>query len=116
MEVIMENLPKPYQQFAQDHSAVWEALEALGKAAAGEGPLDQKTRELVKLGMAAGAGSVTAVQSHTRRALDAGASPQEIEHTIVLGVTTLGFPTMMAALNWAKVAIADHVGRDSRNG
>jgi AhpD family alkylhydroperoxidase len=70
--------------------------------------LPPKTRELIKLGMAAAAKSESAVQSHTHRALEAGATPAEIEHAVVLGVTTLGFPAMMAALAWAQSAIEAH--------
>ncbi|HET9496335.1 MAG TPA: carboxymuconolactone decarboxylase family protein [Chloroflexia bacterium] len=104
----LHNLPGPYRSLAQEHSRVWQAYEALGKAAAEEGPLDLKSRELIKLGMAAGAGSMSAVQSHTHRALHAGATPEEVEHTLLLGVTTLGWPTTMAAYTWAKVALEDH--------
>ncbi|MEW5986863.1 MAG: carboxymuconolactone decarboxylase family protein [Chloroflexota bacterium] len=100
----MSKLPKTYQQFQKEHTAVWQAYESLGALAA-EGPLDQKTRELVKLGMAAAVQSESAVHSHTYRALAAGATAAEIEHTILLGVTTLGFPTMMAALSWARAAV-----------
>lgn len=101
------DLPGPYQAFTENHPAVLKAYETLGEAAAKEGPLDEKTRELVKLGMAAASRSVSAVQSHTHRALEAGVRPEEIEHAIILGVTTLGFPNMMAALSWAKGAMAE---------
>ena len=111
----MDNLPKPYQQFTREHSGVWEAYQALGKAASEDGPLDMKTRELVKLGMAAAGKSYSAVQSHTHRALQAGAGADEIEHTILLGVTTLGFPAMMAALSWAKAAMDTRAQGDSDN-
>lgn len=104
----MSNLPGPYERFTQEHPDLWQAYETLGTTASTSGPLDLKTRELVKLGMAAANGSVSAVQSHVHRALDAGVSPAEIEHAILLGVTTLGFPAMMAALTWAKAAIDDH--------
>jgi 4-carboxymuconolactone decarboxylase len=105
-EIVMSELPSSYQNFTQEHPEVLRAYEALGMAASREGPLDEKTRELVKLGMAAASGSVSAVQSHTHRALHAGVRPEEIEHAIILGITTLGFPTMMAALSWAKAAMA----------
>jgi AhpD family alkylhydroperoxidase len=101
----MSELPSSYQNFTQEHPDVLRAYEALGVAAAQEGPLDEKTRELIKLGMAAASRSVSAVHSHTHRALEVGARPEEIEHAIILGVTTLGFPTMMAALSWAKAAM-----------
>jgi len=58
--------------------------------------------------MAAATRSESAVQSHTHRALEAGATTAEVEHAILLGVTTLGFPTMMAALTWAQAAITAH--------
>jgi alkylhydroperoxidase/carboxymuconolactone decarboxylase family protein YurZ len=41
-----------------------------------------------------------AVHSHTKRALQAGAMRDEIYHTIVLLVSTIGFPKVAAAVNW----------------
>lgn len=111
----MTRLPRPYQRFQQEHARVWQAYDQLGAAAAEEGPLDARTRELIHLGMAAAIHSESAVQSHTHRALDAGCKPQEIEQAIILGVTTLGFPTMMAALTWAKAAIEEHPGPKLRS-
>jgi AhpD family alkylhydroperoxidase len=102
----MSQLPKPYQQFGEEHGSVYAAYEALGQAAANAGPLEAKTRELIKLGMSAANGSESGVQSHTYRALEAGATADEIQHALILGINTLGFSTMMAALTWAKQAIA----------
>ena len=59
--------------------------------------------------MAAAIRAETAVHSHTHRALDAGATPAEIEHAVLLGVTTLGFPAMMMALSWTRAALASRV-------
>ena len=106
----MSQLPKSYQQFGEEFPAVYAAYENLGAAAANAGPLDAKTRELIKLGMAAASRSESGVQSHTHRALEAGASADEIRHTLLLGINTLGFSTMMAALSWARQAIATHSG------
>ncbi len=77
------------------------AYEALGAATQEAGPLDTKTRALAKLAIATGAWREGAVHSHTRRALEAGCTPEEIRHVILLATTTLGFPSMMAALTWA---------------
>jgi AhpD family alkylhydroperoxidase len=107
-EAEMSQLPKPYQQFRTDHPEVYKAYEQLGEVAANAGPLDAKTRELIKLGMAAANRSESAVQSHTHRALEEGASSEEIEHTVLLGINTLGFPTTMAALTWTRAAMAAH--------
>lgn len=99
--------PRRFQQFGKDYAAVMQAYEALGEATAQAGPLDAKTRALVKLGIAVGAGREGAVHSHTRRALDAGCSPDEIRHVVLLATTTLGFPGMMAAWTW----VEDVLGR-----
>lgn len=104
----MPKLPKFYVRFKKDHPRVWKAYEKLGAAAAEAGPLNAKTRELIKLGMAAAAKSESAVHSHVHRALEAGASAGEVEHTVLLAVTTLGFPAMMTALAWVQAAIAGH--------
>jgi 4-carboxymuconolactone decarboxylase len=104
----MSNLPTPYREFTEQHQRVWEAYAQLGEAASEAGPLDLKTRELIKLGMSAAQRAETAVHSHTHRALEAGATPGEIEHAIVIGVTTRGLPARMSALTWARAAIAAH--------
>ncbi len=104
----MTTLPKGYRKFQEKYPQVYAAYETLGKTAAESGPLDEKTRELIKLGMAAARGSESAVQSHVHRALDAGASAEEIEHALVIGINTLGFPAMMTALSWAWAAIHNH--------
>jgi len=104
----MKHFPKAYQAFRTDYAAVFAAYERLGESAANAGPLDTRTLELIKLGMAAAGKSQSAVQSHTHRALEAGATPAEVEHALVAGVNTLGFSTMMAALSWAKAALDDH--------
>lgn len=84
-------IPETYRTFAREQQEIMAAYEQLGAAAANVGPLDQRTRELIKLGMAAAAKSESAVHSHVHRALEAGATAAEIEHAILLGVTTLGF-------------------------
>jgi alkylhydroperoxidase/carboxymuconolactone decarboxylase family protein YurZ len=55
--------------------------------------------------MAAARGSESAVKSHAHRAIEAGATPAEIEHALTLGINTLGFPAMMTALSWAWEAL-----------
>jgi alkylhydroperoxidase/carboxymuconolactone decarboxylase family protein YurZ len=41
------------------------------------------------------------VHSHARRAIEAGASVEEVRHAILLLTSTIGFPTVMAAMSWA---------------
>jgi AhpD family alkylhydroperoxidase len=106
----MGELPRTYQRFQNEYGDLWKAYDQLGAAAAEAGPLDKKVRELIKLGMASANQSESAVRSHTHRALEAGATADEIQHAVLLGITTIGFPAMMAALSWAQAAIEVHQG------
>jgi AhpD family alkylhydroperoxidase len=80
---------------------VLEALEALGRALRQAGPLDEKTAQLVQLAAAATIRSEGSVHSHVRRALEAGASADEVRHALLLITSTVGFPTVAAAMSWA---------------
>jgi AhpD family alkylhydroperoxidase len=93
-------LPKHYVNVMSKHPKLDKALEALGKALREEGPLDEKTAQLIQLAGAAGIRSEGSVHSHAKRALAAGATPEEVRHALFLLVTTIGFPTVMAALSW----------------
>lgn len=95
-------LPETYKEFAERFPAIVEAHERTAKAVDAAGPLDRKTSELIKLGISIGAGLETAVRSHTRRALEHGASREEIEQTVLLTMNTCGFPRMVAAWRWAR--------------
>ncbi len=93
-------LPSIVQKFIEHHPHVWEAYNKLGQTAAEAGPLDEKAERLVKLAIAVGGGLEGAVRSHTRRGIAAGLSPEEIQHVAVLGITTVGWPSAIAALSW----------------
>jgi alkylhydroperoxidase/carboxymuconolactone decarboxylase family protein YurZ len=36
-----------------------------------------------------------------------GITPKEIRHAVLLGLTTIGFPKMIAALNWVHEAFEE---------
>lgn len=92
--------PSGAGKFAADFPRLWEAYAALGQACAEVGPIDDRTRRLVKLGLSIGAASEGAVHSHTRQALEEGASAEELRQVAILAITTLGFPAAMAGLSW----------------
>jgi len=92
--------PKHYQQLTKRFPEVLSAVENLGSAIRSAGPLDKKTAELIGLGVAAASQSVGSVHSHARRAVAAGASKEEIEHALLLLISTIGFPKVAAALAW----------------
>ncbi len=92
--------PKAYAEFKKRFPAVVEAYENLGKACHWQGPLDPKSRELIKLGIAIGSGMEGASRAHVRIAREAGATEDEIRHAALLATTTIGFPAMMRAMRW----------------
>ncbi|MFZ2087916.1 MAG: carboxymuconolactone decarboxylase family protein [Desulfobaccales bacterium] len=92
----------PWYKFIKEHHGKYiDCLEQLGEVARREGPLDEKTSHLIQLAAAAAIRSEGSVHSHVRRALAAGASPEEVYHTLMLLTSTIGFPTTSAALSWA---------------
>jgi 4-carboxymuconolactone decarboxylase len=78
------------------------AVEALGKALKEQGPLDPESAHLVQLAASIAIHSEGGVHSHVRQALENGATREEIRHAIILLTSTIGFPTVSAALSWAE--------------
>ena len=95
-------LPQPVQGLRKTYPGVWKSFQDLGEQCHRAGPLDERVRRLVKVGIAAAAQSEGAVHSAVRHAQTAGVSPKEIRHAILLTITTIGFPRAMAALSWAE--------------
>ena len=96
----MSKVPKRFSDFIDLYPEVGASYKALGNATAQVGPLDRRTTQLVKLGVSVGMRHEGAVHAHCRKALEAGCTPDEIRHAVVLATTTLGFPGMMAAYSW----------------
>jgi len=91
-----------YQFLREAHPQYMAALEDFGKVVRHEGPLDEKTGQLVQLAAAAAIRSEGSVHSHVKRAVAAGATAEEVSHAIILLTSTIGFPSVAAALNWAR--------------
>jgi len=102
-----EKLPGAAAIVAEQHPALWEAFQKLGEACSNAGPLDDRTRRLIKVALAIGAGSVGGTHSHVRRALAEGATAEELEQVALLCIPTLGFPHAVAALTWIRDYTAD---------
>lgn len=100
-------LPKNYQNIRMRYEEYGQALSELGKAMKEAGPLDEKTAHLVQIGAAAAIRSEGAVHSHTRRALELGASPDEIYHSVLLLTSVIGFPNVAAAVSWVDDIVQD---------
>jgi len=97
-----EKLPKPTRALQKEFPKVWKSFQELGKDCHSAGTLDERVRRLVKIGIAAAAQSEGALHSAVRNARKAGVSSAEIRHSILLSMTTVGFPRAMEALAWAE--------------
>lgn len=99
-------LPKAAQRTADTFPEVWAAYQALGSATEKAGPLDNKTRRMIKLGIAIGAAYDSAARSHIRRALrEDGVSVEELRHVALLAITTTGWSRGVAALDWIETVL-----------
>ena len=101
----MKGLPKTFREFVDLHPEIWKAHDKLTQACADAGPLDRKTRELIKVGMSLGAGLETATMRHAIMARENGAEPAEIYQTVLMAMTTCGHPTAMAGWQWVQTAL-----------
>jgi 4-carboxymuconolactone decarboxylase len=98
----MADIPGHYKFEQKKRGLFIDAVEALGKTLKEQGPLDTKTAHLVQMAASIAIHSEGGVHSHVRRAAENGATPEEIYHAIILLTSTIGFPTVSAALSWAE--------------
>lgn len=93
-------LPKFLQKVIKKYPRVWASYENLGSTLSDIKGIDRRQQQLVKLGISIGAGQEGAVHSHVRRCKSAGFTDEEIYHTALLAVTTIGWPSAIATLSW----------------
>ncbi len=98
-----QRLPRTFEKLQQTYPALVDAHEQMAQAVDAIGPLDPKTCSLIKIGISVGAGLESAVRSHVRRAMQAGATKAEVEQAIFLAMNTVGFPKTVAAWSWAQI-------------
>jgi alkylhydroperoxidase/carboxymuconolactone decarboxylase family protein YurZ len=94
------DIPQHFVSIKERFPDVIAASEELGKTAKAAGPLDEKSAHLIQLAAAAAMRSHGAVHSHARRALQAGARPDELYHAILVLISTIGLPAVAAAIGW----------------
>jgi len=95
-------IPKSYQKMHESFPKFMQAYESMGKAAREAGPLTDREVSLVKLAISITAGLEGGAHSHTRKALKAGCSSDDLRHVALLTAPTIGFPTMMRAKSWVE--------------
>lgn len=95
LDVIEKNL----KYLTESHSEIYDAYEKYGKLVHEQGgPLDEKTRWLIKVALSTDCQYPYALRTHIQKALRHGCTKEEIEHAILLVAPTSGFPKMMQGL------------------
>jgi 4-carboxymuconolactone decarboxylase len=97
-----EQLPGHIQRFMTQQPDISRAFQELGRRVHETGPLVERERRLVKLGIAIGAGTEGGVHSAVRNCLADGLGAEDIRHAARLAITTVGWPHAMAALSWVE--------------
>ena len=102
-----QKLPKHYVSIGRRYEKYGDVLGDLGRVVREIGPIDDKTSQLIQLAASAAIRSEGAVHSHARRAMDMGASSDEVYQSILLLTSTIGFPNVAAAISWVDDLIED---------
>lgn len=85
--------------FTENHREIYEAYENYGRTIHEKGgPLDEKTRWLIKVALSTDCQNEYSLRTHILKALESGCTEEEIEHTLLLVAPTAGFPKMMHGL------------------
>lgn len=103
----INELPETFKSLVDKYPEVWKAHEQFTIACAEAGPLDRKTIELIKVGICIGGGLETATQRHALMAVENGASKEEVYHTALMAMTTLGHPRAAAGWKWINSVLGD---------
>ncbi len=94
----MKDLHEAFTLFKKEFPKVYAGHEALGKKIHEEGgPLPEKVRWLIKVAVSGASGHDIALETHIVKARKAGATEDEIKHTLLLIIQTAGFPMVMEA-------------------
>lgn len=102
---VVPSPPKIYQEFVKRYPKLEKAWEQLSEAGR-EGPLEDKTLRLVKLGIAIGAMREGEIRANLRKAVALGISQAEIEQVIALAAATLGMSATVAVFSWVENEMA----------
>ena len=106
----MGSIQENFEYFKENHGDIYEAYSSYGKAIHEDGgPLDEKTKRLMKVAISATIQNEYSLTTHIRKALKAGASLEEVEHTILLVAPTVAAgPFVMNTAEELKQAAKDY--------
>lgn len=95
-----DKMPKHHQNIREKFPEYGKALSKLGESVRSSGPIDEKNVHLIQLAASTAIRSEGGVHSHARRAIENGASSEEVYQAVLLLTSTIGFPNVAAALSW----------------
>ncbi len=99
----MKDLHPIFSQLKNEFPKVYEKHMQLGREIHMEsGPLDEKTRWLIKIAISAATGHTRALETHLAKAQAAGVTDEQISHALLLLVPSCGFPAFMEAYSTSK--------------
>jgi AhpD family alkylhydroperoxidase len=101
----MAGLPPAFAAMKDAYPAVWDSQSAMNQSCDEAGPLDARTRELIKVAVLAAAGHEQSVKGHTNLALEAGASAAEVRQAVLLAAGPVGIPAVAYGLSWVEDAL-----------
>ncbi len=104
---VSDYLPRVYVDFIERFPDVAEAQGALARTVRERCPFDHKTDRLITFALAVGAHADGPVRSNVRKALQEGATVDELRAIALAAITTCGFPTAIAAMRWIDEVIAE---------
>ncbi len=94
----MKDLHEIYTVFKKDFPDINAAHESLGEKIHEEsGPLPDTVRWIIKIAVSGASGHHLALETHIKKAREAGATDEEIKHALLLLIQTVGFPAFMEA-------------------
>jgi alkylhydroperoxidase/carboxymuconolactone decarboxylase family protein YurZ len=99
--------PTTYNEFVSRFPSLGKSWELMHEAGEAAGPLTDRERQLIKLGISIGALREGAVHSAVRKARAAGIKREEIEQVAAISATTIGLPSAVAAWTWVR-EVAPH--------
>lgn len=102
----MKDVHEVFTRFKEEFPEVYARHEALGREIhENAGPLDEKSRWLIKIAISAACNHKRALATHIKRAREAGVADEQIKHALLLLISTVGFPAFMKAY-----AVLDKMG------
>jgi 4-carboxymuconolactone decarboxylase len=95
----LDMIEKNLKYLTEKHGEIYDAYENFGRLVHEKGgPLDEKTRWLIKIALSTSCQCENALRTHILKALKSGCTREEIEHALLLVAPTSGFPKMMQGM------------------